>query len=479
MSIDFNQEVANGYMPISIASLGVSLDSFMGNAFNGTGYSNPMRNTHLVSEPRLSLQQLSNYVDQDDVSGRLLELIADYVFKKGFDLTDEKDIDLVEAIKNDFERLRIKFHSKQLVKAAFGFGRASFFLNIQGDDRLDTELIFDKNTKIQSLQVLPASECMPGGYVRYPSGHEKAGEPIQWWCHLPSENQIENKLVHESRLIHYIPYPPLELKKKIEYQFGGPSLIQKCHEAIRGFQVAVETATGLFPKFVQENMEMPIEELDADGIERMKKFTAFVAQAQGAFKIGIHAKDTKRSMSAVPTSGFAELFQQVVVPRLELVTPFSWSVLTGGKGNSLGSNATEEDRTSTYDNIMAIQDPILTEPLQKLVVLSGITQGEEMESIKVKLRWNPLFEPTALERAEIRDKEADTRIKYLSSGVMSVEETRTSLAEEAKEDPFFHLDQAAFEQAEKERQAHELEDFEQEQETKKLAEETAGGKDDN
>jgi hypothetical protein len=109
-----------------------------------------------------------------------------------------------------------------------------------------------------------------------------------------------------------------------------------------------------------------------------------------------------------------------------------------------GMNATgESDRAFFYDRVSALQHYLTpaVEHLLRLIMLSldGPTEGKEPDVWSIE--WKPLWAPSEKEQADTRKVNMDAITAAVDKVIITTEEARASL----KSDPFFVLDDAAWE----------------------------------
>lgn len=141
--------------------------------------------------------------------------------------------------------------------------------------------------------------------------------------------------------------------------------------------------------------------------------------------LALDAEDEDYSVVARPSSGVGELFE-VLVQALVAAGEMPRVILLGETPGGLHAGSDSPEVRAWYDSVKVAQDEHYTEPLSRVLDLflaaaNGPTAGRPLE---YEVEWQPLYQQTDQEWADLETKRAQRRSVDVASGVVSAAEAR-------------------------------------------------------
>lgn len=371
----------------------------------------------------------------DDMFARIVETIPNEMMRVGWALKIPDNKELADDISTVFKDLGASevilsalYHARALPGAAILVGARDGVLD------LSLPLREDNIREITHLSIFTPDELQVKEWYTDPL-EPKFGQPKVYWLNptgVPASG-VGMRSVHESRLIR-ISGVKTTRANSINGVIAGwdDSVLSRVYEIVRDFQTSFDSASLLIQDFA-------VGTLKIKGLANVLK-SKEVAAGQGladraaAFNLGrsvarIAILDSEEEFKRESTNvtGLGEMLDKLML-RLASAAGMPLSLLMGQSPGGLNATGESEIRWF-YDTISAQRERVLRpvlERLYRLIMLSkvGPTRGKEPESWEIE--FEPLWQMTPKEQAELRKLHADTDAAYINAGVLLPEEVANS-----------------------------------------------------
>ena len=304
------------------------------------------------------------------------------------------------------------------------YGRGQILLNLEGQDLSLPLAISDKTIKKDTKFTISAVEAMwttPNSYNAIDPSKPDFYKPNKWW--------MLGKEVHATRLLTIITRPITDILKPA-FNFGGMSMSQLAEPYVDNWLRTRQSVSDLISNFSITALQTSMEEvLTSDdpgvGAELFKRAELFTLTRDNK---GLMLLDkTKEDLVQVntPLSGLSEL-QAQSQEQMCSVSHTSAVKLLGIAPSGFG-NVAEGEIRSDNDWIAAQQEAYWREPIETIInILQIIKYGKIDPDIVVA--FEPLYQMTPKELAEIRTADSQTDSNYVNSGVVDPIEVREKIA---------------------------------------------------
>jgi phage-related protein (TIGR01555 family) len=339
------------------------------------------------------------------------------------DSTDERVGKLTDAM----EKFRVQDVFREAAEHDGFFGRGQIYIDTgNGDDpdELKTPLLIrPEKIGVGALKRLKAIEPLwtyPGAY--------NAADPLHRHFYTPETWYVQSKEIHSSRLLGMVSREVPDLLKPA-YLFGGLSLSQMAEPYVNNWLRARQSVSDLMNAFsvmaLMTDMGATMSgDSGTDLINRVEMFNRY-RNNRGTFVLDKSSEDLKNI--AAPIAGLDHL-QAQAQEHMASVFGVPLVKLFGITPSGLNASSDGEIRVF-YDSIKAMQQAIFASPLRKILDIIQLSEFGDIDP-KIKFSFEPLWETTESELANIRKLRADTAAVYIADGVISPEEERFRLASE-------------------------------------------------
>jgi phage-related protein (TIGR01555 family) len=303
------------------------------------------------------------------------------------------------------------------------FGRAQIFVDIKGHDR-STPLILDKRTipkgsKVSFMTVEPMWTT-PNSYNALDPANPAFYKPVSWW--MLGQN------VHSSRFATIVTRELPDLLKPA-FNFSGMSLSQLAEFYVDEWLNTKTSVSKLLSNFsitaLQTNMAQVLSDPLDDGMSLINRAKLFAANRdnQGLMLLD---KDTEQLVQVnTPLSGLHEL-QAQAQEHMSLPSREPQVLLSGISPAGLNASSDGEIRVWN-DWIAAQQKAFYFAPILLILKVLQLSMYGEIDD-DITFDFEPLYQMTPKELAEIRNYDATAAAIYITNQVISPEEQREQLA---------------------------------------------------
>jgi len=305
------------------------------------------------------------------------------------------------------------------------FGGGAVVLGI--DDGRDAAMEVDEAniTAVRVLGVYSRVELSPGDTETDPS-RPWYGLPV--WYDVTPLSGYETMRVHASRVLRFDGEPCTPLRR-IQRQGWGDCVLQSAWDAIAGYGSCTQGAAHIVHEY-----EVPVMKvkglrdlaMSPGGSEKLaQRMTAF-SLGKGMAKLAvIDAEGEDFTRSTANVSGLADLWDRFALD-LSAAARMPVSKLFGTPPRGLSSDD-ESGARWYYDEVAAMQAERYRTPIRyvcRLLALAGVVDVDPDDSIDVE--FAALDEPSELERADVRLKDAQADKIHFEIGAIDGEDVRTS-----------------------------------------------------
>jgi uncharacterized protein len=344
---------------------------------------------------QLSDQDLITVYKSSGLARRLIDLFAEEPCREWRSWQADKD--QISAIEKEERRLGLKPKLVYAQKMANLFGLSAILI---GDGAADITKPIDpskiRKEGLKYLSVLSKNQ-FTAGQIDWRIGSEYFGKPEKWTLNLHGDS---GKDIHPSRLVLLYGHEPMGDLDVNLTMGAGDSILQAGYPSIKRVDEIAANIASLTYEAKVDVVSIPefTRKLAEGGAEYEALFMQRAALAGRAKGINgtlyLDAEETYQSKSA-SFGGLPELFDRFTqMVSAEYGVPMAFLGRSAGGLNSTGESDTRAfyDRIATRQAHMGLAMGVLDECL----IYSALGQRPE----SVFYEWNPLWQPTAKERAE-------------------------------------------------------------------------------
>ena len=310
------------------------------------------------------------------------------------------------------------------------YGRAQIFLNLGTQDRslplilspktiarktLRDGVSFEKNFRITAVEALWTT---PSFYNALDPAAPDFYKPTGWF--------MLGQQVHSTRLPTIVTRPVSDMLKPA-YNFGGMSMSQLAEPYVDNWLRTRQSVSDLINNFSIVSLGTDMAATlsggeDSSLWDRAELFTLTRSNK------GLFLRDKEREeleMMNVPLSGLAEL-QGQSQEQMCSVSHTPAVILLGIAPSGFGNVAEGEIRTY-YDHVAAIQEAYWRKPIERVINILQLLRYGVIDP-DIVMMFEPLYQMTPKELAEIRKSDAERDTAYAAAGALDVTEVRERLA---------------------------------------------------
>lgn len=401
-------------------------------ALTGVNTTRDKRQSYGYSAISLSLQLLEDLWRGNDVASIIIEAIPEDMMREGYRVSIGEDKEAEKRMCQKRDGLGIDDHLQLVLCYQRAFGGGGLLLGIDdGSTDLTTPLNEDNIKRFDWVTPLSRKELSAYSYYEDPF-EAKYGEPKLWQV-TTNTGQTFNKgsFVHESRLLLF-PGTRVSRVQVMEQNGWGDSVLVRVNDVLRDYQTTWDNAAIILSEFAQGVLKLDgLAELIArdveDGKGVLKDRIEGMSLAMGSLRMLVLDKEEDYTRQMTPLTGMPEMLDKFTT-RVAAAARMPVTRLFGQ--SPAGMNATgASDLRNWYDSVASMQEKKLRGPLTRFLTLvflaqNGPTFGKVPESWE--LEFNPLWQPTEAELADIRLKQSTVDNVEIMQGVVSPEEVAAS-----------------------------------------------------
>lgn len=386
-------------------------------------------------DPRLTPQQCAALYSHDDMAARIVDQLPLDATRPGLTVAVQTDKP-EDGIKQGGEMVKA-LHSTGAMKSAFQawkFGRlmggaAAWVIVDDGKMQLEP-LDLDSSYTVRGFHVLELWELRV--VKRYDNILDpRFDQPELFAMMTRSGKTIEGGLIHESRLIRFegIDESDLVLQERL-YGWGGCSVLQRPHRAVRNFQSFWSNITHLTQDSGQGVFKIKglVEALSTGNMALVnKRLLSTDSERSNVRALAVDADMEDFQRNSIQLTGLDGLADRFAV-RLAAAARMPVTVLMGQ--SPAGLNATgESDLRLWYDQVDQVRQSEYLPQIKRLIDIlwhakNGPTGGKAPAAYSCEL--GALRQMSEAEKATLRKTVADTDAVYIQNGVLIPEEVALS-----------------------------------------------------
>lgn len=331
----------------------------------------------------------------------------------------------LEALEKAMLHFGVREKFREAIEIDGFMGRAHIYMDF-GDKGGDLELPVKHTPEtipkdsLKNLKVIEAFWAYPLNY--------NTNSPISDAFYAPQHWQIYSDRIDNSRMLTFVGRELPDMLKPV-YMFGGLSLSQMVKPYVDNYirnRTSIGNLLFSFSTMVLAT-EMGVMLTDEGAGELTSRIAAYVfGRDNGGLMLVDKETEELTNVSAplgTTDALLAQSLEQILIPAGIPMVIYAGTTPHGLNASSDG------EITAFHGHIQGYNEKTCNGPLSTLLAVLQLNEfGEIDESIKHE--WLPLSEPTGLELAEERAKQAEMDCEYMDRGVLSGEEVRNRLTNE-------------------------------------------------
>lgn len=392
------------------------------NRFGGS--TDPMTVTQFEPGIRLSRAQLESIYEYDWITGKIIDIPPNDTTRKWLTLTHEDDPTRVKDATKEIDRWNLRGLVKEAQTLARLHGGALMVMGAD-DGMFDVAepLLVERIREIQFIHIVDRWMAYPLTFDQDPLS-ANFGSVETYIVHRVRIAGTQTTIVHASRVIRFDGryVPPIRRLRNFGWQ---NSYVTRLFEVVRQFGVSVQSGSATLQDHVLKSIQIDnLQDLVTSGQwDVISTRLSLMAQELQVNNFLVYGKDEKVEKMGTPLGQLPKLMELFIdyvsaagdIPRSRL-----FQNVTGHLGGDPGKN----DLRIHYDNMESIQETELRDPVQRAIDMLLVPLG--FEPGEMGFQWNPLWQMTDIEQADIELKTAQKDQIYIQLGVVEAEEVALS-----------------------------------------------------
>lgn len=387
----------------------------------GTG-SDPITQTRFQYGVKLSRQELDAMFRFDWLARRVVEIPAEDATREWITLTHDTKPKLAELVRDEMERLKIRESVEEGIKLGGLYGGA--LMTIGAFDGREVHQPLGSVRSVEFLNLTDRWLTFPQTYYNDPMDM-RFGMPETYIVQRLQVQGSMSSTIHESRTIRFEGdyLPPVERVKNWGW---SESVLQSFLEALRNFGVANQSSSAVLEDFITKKMKVDnLAELltTEEGSEQLINRISILAYSMSMHKVAVFGADEEFDKMGTPVTGLHELLKHGV-DIVSAAAGIPKGRLFHNQTGILGGDAGGDDLRVHYDQISAYQENTLRPKIRRIIDIVSETFG--IGPGEINFTYNPLWQLSETDEAEVRLKTAQTDKIYIDAGVVHPEEVALS-----------------------------------------------------
>lgn len=380
---------------------------------------------------------------------KMVGTIAEEMTRKWIKLKTVGDDDKSDRVKQLYDALE-RFHVRDKFREAAEhdgyFGGGQIYIDVLSpknvsawtdDNELQSKLFISEKKipkgSLKGFQVIEPVWTYPGVY--------NAQNPLSPDFYKPTQWFVMGKTVHASRMIDFVSRQVPDLLKA-SYNFRGLSLIQIAEPYVNNWLRTRDSVSDMIHSFsipvIGTDMSQVLQGGGAENLLMRLMMFNQCRDNRGAF-----AKDNNKEQPETvefvnaPLSGL-DMLQAQAQEQMASVSSIPLVKLLGITPNGLNASSDGEIRVF-YDYIHSLQQSIFKTPLKRVLDVIQLSEFGDIDP-DIYFEFEPLYEMSAKEKADIRLVDAQTDAVYVAQvQALSANEVREKIADDP-DSPYHSLD---------------------------------------
>lgn len=382
------------------------------------------RATYLL-DVNIDKQELANLYRKDGFARKVVDRPVFDMVREGFEVKNDADQVVLGYLKD----LKWKHHISRVLKWDRLYGGALLIVGAQDGQKLDKPLNRRNLRKIEFLRVVDAYSYDRTRNLEQDPQNPRFGKPNSYLVN--AGDPTKGYEVHYTRAFEYmgLAIPPGSSDMDRGKNAGGDSVLQGCYESLRALGVMYSNVESILDDFVTTVMTMKgLQGMIASGQEsRILSRMHIMDMAKSIINTVLLDENEEFTKQTSSVGGLPDLIDRAA-ERLSAVSNIPSRILMGKQLGGLNNQGEAETR-DWYDYVSSLQEDYLQPCLEWLVGLvmacrEGPTRGREIDGWGIV--FNPLWQLSDKEVAEIHKTQADADAVYIDIGVLQPAEVALS-----------------------------------------------------
>lgn len=368
---------------------------------------------------KLDENQLMNLYTGDGFAKKIVDIFANEMIREWFTVEGDTDKLILGAL----DEIDGKCKVTDLIRWARLFGGAVLLLGIDDGQELTEPIDYNNIRKLDYLHVFDRHQVWWTHSDVYTAESKHFGKP-EFYHINPIVTQQTEIVVHESRIIK-MDGEKLPTQRYVENDYWGDSVLQSVYTQLKHLGVAYGCTANIIEDFIQTILSVNnLSDLLASGNDDLiqKRLNIIDTSRHVANTILLDSEESysKQASSVGGLDGLIDKFTLALASVSNIPATFLMGQSPAGL-NATGSS----DIRMFYDNIKSEQEDTLRPVLEKIVKIIMLSSeggfgGRELENWCIK--FNPLWQLTDMETANLRKTIAETDQIYLNTAVLDPSE---------------------------------------------------------
>jgi phage-related protein (TIGR01555 family) len=353
---------------------------------------------------------------------------------------DEEKTEQIKELEDRWKDLKVQESTRKIIEQDGYFGRAHLYLDFGTTDQPD-ELktpIGDGQNKLSLSKVAKGSlqRVTPVEAIwSYPTNYN-SNNPLKPDWYRPQHWFSMGTEIHVSRFLTFVGREVSDMLKPA-YSFGGLSLSQMLKPYVDNWLTTRQSVNDLIHAFVVWGLKTNLaESLTMQGDLLFKRIELFNRMRDNRGMMMID-KDTEEFFNVVTPLGSLDALQAQAQEHMMSVARIPAVKFTGLQPTGLNASSEGEIR-AFYDTIHDRQETFLRPNLTRVMHFTMLDLWGKIDP-EITISFEPLWSMDEKEEAEVREIDARTGQIHIDTGVISQEEERKRISEQA-DSPYQGLD---------------------------------------
>ncbi len=385
--------------------------------------------------PCLSDEELHNIYLGEGIGARIVDVVADDMTREWIDLApedseDKAEEERAEEIEKFLEDLGAETAFNTALKWKRLYGGSLIIIGAQDGQLMADPLRTNAIRLIDGLKVVDRTDVLiSSSEFQTDPSKPGFGQPIRFYvCFHVGASDIY-QMVHVSRCIILKGKPISHNASKyfsIEQRFWGMSELQPVYESLRDFGGISDSIANILYELIIGKFQMEgLAEKLATGQEKQVMDRVMIISMMKSIIHGVLLdKDENYTRDAASLAGIADVMDKYMM-KVSGTSGIPLTRLFGRQATGM-NNKGEAEEGIYYDMVRSKQKTELKPSLNTLIEL---VKAWKKNKLSVLIKFNPLFQLTEKEQAEVKKTEAEAAAQkanmyntYLTANVLTQED---------------------------------------------------------
>lgn len=354
------------------------------------------------------------------------EITREWIVLNSTETASDETKDKIAELNEEIRKLGLRDAIRQAVEHDSYYGRAQIFLDLIGHNP-EVPLVLSKKTIRKGtkfrIKVVEAMWTTPAAYNAIDPSAQDFYKPTSWF--------MLGRQVHWTRLLTIITRPVLDMLKPA-FNFGGMSMSQLAEPYVDNWLRTRQSVSDLINNFSITALATDTAQMltgaegsaqDADNVFARAELFTLTRSNKGMMLLDKEREELIQINT--PLSGLAELQAQSQEQMCSVSHQPAVKLL--GIAPSGFGNVAEGEIKASNDWTAAQQEAHWRWVIEEIITILQLCMYGEIDP-DITMAFQPLYQMTPKELAEIRTADANTNAAYLDRQVLAPEEVRETLA---------------------------------------------------